>query len=254
MNKKVMVISKKETFTVKGLSVKLQGIGIDSVYVGTEIASIKAQKEQTDILVFYMDETVETIPKVLVYLKDICNDGSKKLILIGSSSEYDTVLKFIPQELILQWFSRPLDMDAFLRKIAEYMDEASQEARKKCILIVDDDVTYMEIISNWLKNKYRVSIANSGIQAITWLAKNKADLILLDYEMPVTPGPQVLQMLKSEANTSTIPVMFLTGKGDRSSVQKVLDLKPVDYLLKSIDKRELLQKLDGFFKKREIHQ
>jgi CheY-like chemotaxis protein len=114
---------------------------------------------------------------------------------------------------------------------------------------VDDDITYMRTVYEWLKDKYHVGMASNGVQAISYLAKNKADLILLDYEMPVANGPQVLSMLKNDSETGQIPVMFLTGHGDRESVLSVVGLSPVDYLLKTIDKTTLLKKLDDFFKK-----
>ena len=119
--------------------------------------------------------------------------------------------------------------------------------RRKSILIVDDNVTYMSMIMDWLKDKYRVSMANSGVKAITRLANDHADLILLDYEMPVTTGPEVLEMIRSQPTLSDIPVMFLTGVSDRESIMKVLSLKPVDYILKSIEKDGLREKLDHFF-------
>ncbi len=90
-------------------------------------------------------------------------------------------------------------------------------------------------------------MVNSGLQAIKWLAKNKVDLILLDYDMPVTTGPQVLEMLRSDPETASIPVMFLTGKGDKESVMAVVALKPEGYFLKNIKKPELLEKLQEFF-------
>ena len=90
-------------------------------------------------------------------------------------------------------------------------------------------------------------MANSGLQAIKWLAKNKVDLILLDHEMPVTTGPQVLEMLRNDPETQSIPVMFLTGKSDKESVMKVVALKPEGYFLKTIQKGELLEKLQEFF-------
>nr|MCR5100441.1 response regulator [Butyrivibrio sp.] len=80
-----------------------------------------------------------------------------------------------------------------------------------------------------------------------FLAKNMVDLILLDYEMPVTNGPQVLEMLRSEPSTSTIPVMFLTAKGDKESVLKVVALKPEKYLLKTMPPAELISTIDEFF-------
>ena len=126
---------------------------------------------------------------------------------------------------------------------------ASKIGRKKTILIVDDDITYMRTVYEWLKDSYHVGMAASGVQAISYLAKNKADLVLLDYEMPIANGPQVLSMLKNDTETDQIPVMFLTGHGDKESVMSVIGLKPVDYLLKTIDKATLLQKLRDFFGK-----
>ena len=118
-----------------------------------------------------------------------------------------------------------------------------------CPNIVDDDITYMRLIYDWLSPYYHVGMVVSGIQAIKYLAKNKVDLVLLDYEMPVANGPQVLEMLRSESESGSIPVMFLAGKSDRDSVMSVLDLKPVDYLLKTIDKESLKTKLEEFFRR-----
>ncbi len=106
------------------------------------------------------------------------------------------------------FFERPLDMEKLLEEISKYLDDDAGLARRKSILIVDDDVTYMSMIMDWLKDLYKVSMVNSGTKAITWLAKNHADLVLLDYEMPETPGSQVLQM-------------FLTGNGDKDCIMKV---------------------------------
>ena len=112
---------------------------------------------------------------------------------------------------------------------------------------MDDDVSYMTMILDWLKDRYHVSMAGSGMQAITWLARNHADLILLDYEMPVTSGPKVLEMIRSNENIGYVPVMFLTGKDDKDSIMKVLELKPVGYILKSVKKRDLLENIGNFF-------
>ena len=148
---------------------------------------------------------------------------------------------------MLEKFKRPLVMDDLIERIERYMEENTGEGRKKTILIVDDDITYMRTVYEWLKDTYHVGMASSGVQAISYLAKNKADLVLLDYEMPIANGPQVMQMLKSDSETEAIPVMFLTGHSERESVMSVIDLKPADYLLKSIGKDNILKKLGDFF-------
>ncbi len=65
--------------------------------------------------------------------------------------------------------------------------------------------------------------------------------------MPVTSGPQVLEMLRADTETKDIPVMFLTGKSDKESVMAVVALRPEGYFLKNIQKEELLEKLQEFF-------
>ena len=247
MGKNILLISAAETFTVKGLEMKIKGIGVETIYSTPKVSDIQKKIEDTDLIMLYTDDNVEDISDALVYVKDYCAANSKKVISIGARTEYDHVKKFLPEEYIYEFFERPLDMQKLLDTLENYLSEEAQLARRKSILIVDDDVQYMTMIMDWLKDTYRVSVANSGMNAITWLAKNKADLILLDYEMPVITGPKVLEMIRSEAETSTIPVMFLTGNADRQSIMKVLELKPADYLLKKIDRAGLREKIDNFF-------
>ncbi len=247
MDKKVLIVSASETFTVRGLEMKLKAIGVETVFAAPQIKEINNIIKDISLIILYTDDTVEDNAETWVYLKDSCVGNDRKVIVIGQESEYRIVLEYIPEEIIYRFFDRPLKMDDFLDSVDGYLDEAAEYARRKSILIVDDDVTYMTVIRDWLKDIYHVSMTASGMQAITWLANNHADLILLDYEMPITSGPQVLEMIKSEPQTSDIPVMFLTGKNDRASIMKVLDLKPADYLLKTIDRAGLRDKLEKFF-------
>ena len=71
------------------------------------------------------------------------------------------------------------------------------------------------------------------LNAISLLTQHHVDLILLDYEMPVVSGLQVLEMLRSEPATANIPVIFLTAKDDRETVMKVVAAHPEKYLLKT---------------------
>ena len=164
---------------------------------------------------------------------------------IASKEErFEEVLKVISRNYILKFFIRPFAMEVFLDTVEDYFASSSAYAKHKSILIVDDDPGYMNLINDWLMDRYRVSMAASGVRAITWLATNHTDLILLDYEMPLTDGPQVLEMIRSQPQTANIPVIFLTGKGDKESIMSVLALKPAGYLLKSIDKNGLLENVD----------
>ena len=244
---KALIIASSETFTVRGLAMKLQGIGVLSAYTPPKMSDISAKCEDCDLVVLYTDDTVIESTAVLVFLKDYCSENNKKIAIIGSAEEHEVVMKTLKDDNVFRFFERPLDMERFLDAVALFFSEITQQAGIKSILIVDDDLTDMSMIMDWLKDQYRVSVANSGMQAITWLANNHPDLILLDYEMPVTTGPKVLEMIRSDSATADIPVMFLTGKGDRDSVIRVMSLKPVGYQLKSIDRDTLRDNIAKYF-------
>ncbi|MCR5507810.1 MAG: response regulator [Lachnospiraceae bacterium] len=247
MKKRAVVISTTETFTVRGLEMKLGSIGMDVAYAAAKLSEVEPLCDVSDLIVIYTDDNLIRCTDTLVYIKDHCIAKGKQVMVIGALSEFESIDKFIPESVVYKFYERPLDMEKFLDEVEKYLSESAEQERKKSILIVDDDVSYMTMIMNWLKDSYRVSLANSGMQAITWLAKNKADLILLDYEMPVTSGPQVLEMIKSDTSMAKIPVFFLTGKSDKESIMKVLDLKPAGYLLKSIDRKGLRETLSKYF-------
>lgn len=86
-----------------------------------------------------------------------------------------------------------------------------------------------------------MATAVSGKIALNFLKNRKTDLILLDYEMPVENGPEVLKKLRENEETKDIPVVFLTGINDREKIQKVLAMKPQGYLLKPIEYDKLIQ-------------
>lgn len=121
---------------------------------------------------------------------------------------------------------------------------------QKNILVVDDSDFMRTRIVKLLSDNYRISEASSSIAAIQSIAVNRPDLIVLDYEMPVCDGRQVLEMIRSEKNTADIPVVFLTGRGDRESVRKVMALKPEGYLLKTMPDADIKKYIDTFLARR----
>lgn len=245
----VAVISYSDSFLAKSLCKKLCDIGLRADFFHTTVREMKDMREDTELFILFLSEELPQFREALVFLKDRANERDRKILMIGDPDEYDAVMKTIPETVVLDLFKRPLDMDELLRSAVKYIEENTGENRKRTVLIVDDDITYMRTVYEWLKKDYVVGMASNGVQAISYLARNKADIVLLDYEMPVANGPQVLEMLKTDSETGQIPVMFLTGHGDRQSVLSVIDLQPVDYLLKTIDKYTLLGKLSDFFGK-----
>lgn len=246
--KRIMVIGQKETFLIKVLIQKIKEVeDFECVFRSFDISDISKDWEGTDLVTLYISDEAVPSEELFTFLKDRLTDEGKLLIPVGEKADVDLISAKLPADLIYTSFVRPVDNVAFVKTITELFSKVDSGELKKSILIVDDDPNFLTLVREWLKEKYKVSMANSGIQAIKWLGKNKPDLILLDYEMPVTTGAQVLEMLRSEDETKNIPVMFLTGKDDKESVMEVLSLKPQGYFLKTIEKNELIEKLEEFF-------
>ncbi len=246
-NRKVIAIGQKESFIIRVLVQKVEETGIECTFVPWTIDDIAACLEQEALVAVLMDGTAMPSGDVIHFLNDKLEENSMKMVVVGETNDIRYICDRVRNELIYATFPRPVDNAKFATAVKEYFSKADLGAFRKSILIVDDDPQYLTMVREWLKDTYRVLMANSGLQAIKLLVNNKADLILLDYEMPVTSGPQVLEMLRSDADTRDIPVMFLTGKGDKDSVLSVVELKPAGYFLKNIQKDELLIKLQEFF-------
>jgi len=103
------------------------------------------------------------------------------------------------------------------------------------ILVVDDTADNLSLMSNLLKDRYKVKIATSGERALKIAASDSPpDLILLDIMMPGMDGYEVCERLKQNPETSNIPVIFLTAKGEMMDERDGLELGAVDYITKPV--------------------
>ncbi len=114
---------------------------------------------------------------------------------------------------------------------------------KKRVMIIDDSPAMLKAIKEHLKTEYEIATAINGKIGLRYLQNKKVDLILLDYEMPEMDGPEVFKQLLDNPDTANIPVVFLTGINDTSKIQKALSLKPQGYLLKPVDRENLMAKI-----------
>jgi putative two-component system response regulator len=115
---------------------------------------------------------------------------------------------------------------------------------KLTVLIVDDTPENIEVLAGALKDKYRIKAANSGKLALKIAQMLPApDLILLDIMMPEMDGYEVCEALKSQPNTSHIPVIFVTAKISAEDEIRGLQLGAVDYITKPITPLVAMQRV-----------
>lgn len=109
----------------------------------------------------------------------------------------------------------------------------TQNELKPLVLVVDDVASNIQLMANFLKDKYRIKIATDGQRCIDLAHdEDSPDLILLDIEMPGMDGYEVCDKLKRDPNTATIPIIFVTAKNADDDEEMGLELGAVDYITK----------------------
>ncbi len=103
------------------------------------------------------------------------------------------------------------------------------------VLIVDDEVSNIEIMNAVLEDYYEISFATSGAQALEVARSVLPDLILLDVMMPGLDGYEVCSRLKSDRLLADVPVIFTTGLDDQDAEVRGLSLGAIDYVTKPIN-------------------
>ncbi len=116
---------------------------------------------------------------------------------------------------------------------------------KKKIMVVDDNVTNLNIARKALEAEYEVILLLNGPKALKVMEKNRPDLILLDVEMPDMNGFEVIEKIKALGSPyNEIPVIFVTAKDDTNSEFEGLNLGAVDYVVKPFSFPLLLKRVE----------
>jgi DNA-binding response OmpR family regulator/anti-anti-sigma regulatory factor len=115
-------------------------------------------------------------------------------------------------------------------------------ASKKKVLIIEDDISLSDNLSLFLtKKNFHTLISHTGQEALKTCLNQALDLILCDIQLPDMSGFSVIQELKTNERTKSIPFIFLSGNGDSTDVQKGLDLGATEYITKPIKVNSLLE-------------
>ncbi|MCR5432180.1 MAG: diguanylate cyclase [Lachnospiraceae bacterium] len=111
------------------------------------------------------------------------------------------------------------------------------------ILIVDDNNVSLSLAKNMLGDKYEIFAVISGEQALKFLEKKDADLILLDINMPEMSGFETLKRIREIPEHINIPIIFLTSDTDPETERKCFEMGAFDYIVKPFQKVTLCSRV-----------
>lgn len=193
-----------------------------------------------DTSMFYMlSDRYPQIPVLTIGTKE----ESSRFFQYYKDSQFENLVRPVENTMIMDAVCRRLGLNG--QEIGQAAEAEKKETeKKKRILVVDDNGTALRTVRAMLEERYEVAIAISGAQAMTSIGRQRPDLILLDYEMPVCDGRMTLEMIRADEEMKDIPVILLTAVNDRDNIEAVLKLKPEGYFLKPPVKDRLIAEID----------
>ena len=118
------------------------------------------------------------------------------------------------------------------------------------ILVVDDDRDVAQTVELALRRRgFKVAMANSGVEALKVLRRYDPDLVILDVLMPGMGGLEVCRRLRADPKTETLPIIFLTARGQERDRIEGLRAGADDYLSKPFNLEELLLRVNAVLRR-----
>ena len=110
------------------------------------------------------------------------------------------------------------------------------------VLVVDDEIHIVHVVAIKLRNNgFNVITAENGAEAFERACKDKPDIIVTDFQMPVMTGVELVEKLRQNEGTKDIPVIMLTARSFAIEQEQKEQLRISDCLSKPFSPKELLR-------------
>ncbi len=118
------------------------------------------------------------------------------------------------------------------------------------IMVVDDERDILELVSyNLRKEGFEVSLCTNGEDALRRIRREGFDLIVLDLMLPGIQGLELCRMLRASEDTSAVPIIMLTAKGEEADRVAGLEVGADDYVTKPFSPRELVARVKAVLRR-----
>ncbi|MBP3951658.1 response regulator transcription factor [Bacillus suaedae] len=114
------------------------------------------------------------------------------------------------------------------------------------ILVVDDEVALLDLVTSFLKKEYNVITTTSGMEAIQLIQTKAVDLIILDVMMEKMDGFTACEKIRE---ISSVPVLMLTARSGEEDKIRGLKLGADDYIVKPFSPRELVARVEAVLRR-----
>jgi two-component system phosphate regulon response regulator PhoB len=121
------------------------------------------------------------------------------------------------------------------------------------VLVADDEIHIIHVVAIKLRNNgYEVIAANNGAEAYDLACREKPDIVVTDYQMPLMTGIELITKLRGDERTKEIPVILLTARSFAVTQEQQESLGVASCLSKPFSPKELLKTIQDILYQRQL--
>lgn len=229
--------------TLETMSLYLEEVATVSTVLGGRQALDFVHQNPVDVIFLDVDMPIMDGFATLEQLRNIEKCINVPIVLVTGKTDKTTILNSFIMG-VDGYLAKPVSKDTLVNKLSEVYHAHDSKGNKKTVLMIDDDMTYLKQLNNMLSDSYNVIMINSAKLALDYLLTHTPDVILLDYQMPLYNGANVMNMIQKNSSRKPIPVIILSGALNREALQECYAYNPFAYLVKPVSKDTLVEHLE----------
>ena len=134
-------------------------------------------------------------------------------------------------------------------RLTGHFEQKEEANRKPVILAVDDSPVILKSVSSLLGDEYKVYTLAKSVMFKKTLGQIKPDLFLLDYNMPIINGFELIPIIRDFPEHKDTPIIFLTSAGTIDNISGAVMLGACDFIVKPVQPNILRERIAKHIKK-----
>ena len=238
-----VLIVDNDKLTLETMSLYLEDVATVSTVLGGRQALDFVHQNPVDVIFLDVDMPIMDGFATLEQLRNIEKCINVPVVLVTGKTDKQTILNSFIMG-VDGYLAKPVSKDTLISKLQAVYHGHDSKDNKKTVLMIDDDMTYLKQLNNLLSDAYNVSVINSAKLALDYLLTLTPDIIMLDYQMHLYNGANVMNMIQKNSGRKPIPIIILSGALSREAVQECYAYNPFAYLVKPVSKETLVENLE----------
>jgi len=208
-------------------------------------SGIKDWKSIKDLIALLEEMQCDKYMHDLIEIRNACGKGDHRLAAFHADKIDQSFTYFYSQIMSVKITKEADDFpqaDASLFSCIKVLDEKEAE-HELLVLTVDDAPAILEAVAAVLADEYKVFKLPKPTMLKDVLKKVKPDLFLLDYQMPVLNGFELIPIIRSFEEHKDTPIIFLTAEGTVDNITAAIGLGACDFIVKPFNPEQLREKV-----------